>query len=203
MKQIKTHDKESIVVLTEDFSDNRLGWELTQNQTESASITESGYHLKNSSMSHWHHFSIFPGIASLQNTRIQCRIEIDPNSGPGQMGLIWGFDKKMSRLNRFCLSTEGRGCSVLHFQKNHQPVFHRFYEPFVAINRAKPVVLGIAEKYGYWSFYINKKLVYIGHQIHFSHLGNGIGFYLDPGVSITVQKIRITQKKTNKAFSLN
>jgi hypothetical protein len=191
------------VILKDEFIDNRHGWELTNSNTEIAALTDQGYSLENKDIDSWHHFSLFPKVDSLKNLLIQCRIEIDSKAGPGQCGIIWGFDSKLRRLNRFCFSTKGRGCTVMHYEKNHRPVFHRFYDPFFNIDTSKPILLEIRESNDYWFFRINKQLVYIAHQIHFAEKGNGIGFYLDPGVSIRVKKLQVSQKGLSKAFSLN
>ena len=205
MKNLKTADNTDPfeMILKDDFIDNRHGWELSNKNSEKAEITENGYQLENKDSDSWHHFSIFPKIESLKNVLIQCRIELNSHEGPGQFGLIWGFDQKLSRLNRFCLSTEGRGCSVLHFEKNHRPVFHRYYDPFFKIDLSMPVVFELRESNDYWFFRINKQLVYMAHQIHFASIGAGVGFYLDPGVAISIKKLQISRRGLSKAFSLN
>ena len=205
MKNQKTADKLNPfdIILKDDFIDNRNGWELSNKDTEKAEIAENGYQLENKDSGNWHHFSIFPKVSSLKNVLIQCRIEIDKHEGPGQFGLIWGFDQKLSRLNRFCFSAEGRGCSIMHFEKNHRPVFHRYYDPFLKIDLNKPVILELRESNDYWFFRVNKQLVYIAHQVHFASLGNGIGFYLDPGVGISVKKLQVSRRGLSKVFSLN
>jgi hypothetical protein len=191
------------IILTDSFTDNQNGWEITDTVKEVAALTDQGYHLVNKDVDRWHHFSIFPKFVTLKNLFIQCRIEVNKGIGPGQFGIIWGFDKKLQRLNRFCLSSEGRGCTVMHFERNHRPVFHRFYDPFMKIDASQPILLEILERDGYWYFRINKKLVYITHQTHMADLGNGIGFYVDPGVSINVKKLKMSKRGINKAFSLN
>jgi hypothetical protein len=71
------------------------------------------------------------------------------------------------------------------------------------IDTSQPVLLEILQREDYWYFRINKKLVYITHQIHMAGLGSGIGFYVDPGVSINVKKLKVSKRGVNKAFSLN
>ena len=205
MKNQKTADKLNPfdIILKDDFIDNRNGWELSDKDTEKAEIAENGYKLENKDSGNWHHFSIFPKVSLLKNVLIQCRIEIDKHEGPGQFGLIWGFDQKLSRLNRFCFSAEGRGCSIMHFEKNHRPVFHRYYDPFFKIDLSRPVIIELRESNDYWFFRVNKQLVYIAHQVHFGSLGTGIGFYLDPGVGISVKKLQVSRRGLSKVFSLN
>jgi hypothetical protein len=201
-RQANTDDARSFqVILRDDFTDNRHGWEITNSALESAALKEEGYCLENKDRDNWHHFSIVPGLESFKDVLIQCRIEVDPKAGPGQLGLIWGFDQNLRHLNRFCFSSGGRGCTVMHFQRNHRPVFHQFYDPFFQIDLSRPVLMEMRKKNGYWLFRINKERAYIGHQSHFSSLGTGIGFYLDPGVSIRVKTLQVSRLVLSKASS--
>lgn len=194
----------SLYIIKDDFLDNRNGWQLVDSDKETALITPNGYMLVNKDLEHWHHFSLYPELASLKNLHIKCQLEIDADSGLGQIGLIWGFDKNLNRLNRFCMSSAGKGCSVMHFERNHRPVFHRFYDPFVSIGTlASTAVLEIREANGYWFFRVNKQLVYIGHEIHFATKGSGVGFYLDPGVKAVIKKLRVSRRLLSKASSSN
>jgi hypothetical protein len=191
-------------IMNDDFEDNRYGWEIVSSTRETAIITPKGYQLENKDKDRWHHFSLFPEIDSLKDIVIKCRIEVDVDSGLGQVGIIWGFDKSMTRLNKFCLSAQGKGCSIAHFEKNHRPIFHRFYDPFIDSGLFyRSAVLEIREANGYWFFRVNKQLVYIAHQIHFAHKGVGLGFYLDPGVIARVKKLHVYRRPVNKAFSSN
>lgn len=193
----------SLYIIKDDFLDNRNGWQLVDSDKETAMITPNGYKLVNKDIERWHHFSLYPELVSLKNLHIKCQLEIDADSGLGQIGLIWGFDKNLNRLNRFCMSTAGKGCSVMHFERNHRPVFHRFYDPFMDIDLSKPIVMEIREANDYWFFRINKKLVYIGHQTHFAAKGGGVGFYLDPGVVARIKGLRVSKRPISKAFSSN
>lgn len=191
-------------IIKDDFSDNRYGWEIVDSTKEMAHFTTEGYVLANKDLDQWHHFSLYPAAVSLKDILIRCRFEIDSDSGCGQIGLIWGFDSKMTQLNRFCLSAAGRGCSILHFERNHRPVFHRFYDPFIDIgSENRTVVLEIRESNGYWFFRVNKQLVYVAHEIHFASKGAGVGFYLDPGVKACIKKLWMAKRPLNKAFSLS
>ena len=187
----------------EDFSNNKANWEITKNEAETSTITENGYELKNTDQDRWHHFSVFPKIGNLKNIRIRCLLEVNELSSLGQIGIIWGFDKTLRRLNRFCISSSGNGCSIMHFERNHRPVFYRFFDPFFSIEKTRKVFFEIRERDNYFFFRINKKLVYIGHISNFADLGEGFGIYLDPGVSATVKKIKITKAILNRAFSLS
>ena len=93
-------------IINDDFTDNRYGWEIVSSTKETAIITSKGYQLENKDKNRWHHFSLFPELESLKDIVIKCRIEVDVDSGLGQVGIIWGFDKSMTRLNKFCLSAQ-------------------------------------------------------------------------------------------------
>jgi len=191
-------------IINDNFIDNRYGWEIVDSSKETAALTPDGYEIENKDKDRWHHFSLFPEIDSLKGIVIKCKLEVDVNSGLGQVGLIWGFDKSMSRLNRFCVSAEGKGSSVIHFEKNHRPVFHRFYDPFVDSGLFfRPAILEIREVNGYWFFRVNKQLVYIAHEVHFANKGVGFGFYVDPGVKVRVKKLRVYKRLASKVFSSN
>lgn len=190
--------------LYEDFQANFRGWQEVDNKEEFASIDMDHYILKNRDIDRWHHFSLFPDIPEVTGLYIRTLISIDPESHPGQFGLIWGFDPKMKRLNRFTLTSTGKGASVVHFERNHRPVFHRFYDHYFSVNTEKRILMEIREDSGYFYFTINRRLAYIGHTSHFVNNGYGVGFYLDPGVSIKVKKLQVaTIVKPDTVFSLN
>ena len=202
MKNLSSTPAEHII--KDDFIDNRYGWEIVDSDKETAMLTCDGYLLNNKDKDRWHHFSLFPDLTSLKGIAIKCKLEIESDSGVGQVGLIWGFDTKMSQLNRFCISAAGKGCSIIHFERNHRPVFHRFYDPFINIGTlSQTAVLEVREANGYWFFRVNQQLVYIAHEIHFAAKGAGIGFYLDPGVRVRIKKLRVARRPSSKAFSSN
>ena len=204
MKTLAEKPKANIETLFyENFSNNNAGWEIVNNDTEAAVITENGYEIKNTDLDEWKRYTLFPNMDSKKNIRMRCTLEIIPGLSIGQIGIMWGFNEKHHQLNRFCISTSGSGCTIMHFEKNHRPVFYRFYDPFFSIGNTKEVAFEIREINNYFFFRINKQLVYIGHTSHFADLGSGFGFYVDPGVAASVKKIKIDRAISNKVFSLN
>lgn len=203
---VKKNSEDKVLLLNrlyERFEANLIGWEEVDNKDEYAAIEANGYILKNKDIHHWHHFSLFMLVPEQTGLYMRAIIEVDPESGPGQFGLLWGYNEKVSRLNRFCLSAAGKGTSIVHFERNHRPVFYRYYDHFTSFDTRKPVLLEIREHKGYFCFSVNRRTVYLAHCSHFADLGNGVGFYLDPGVSIRVKKFQVAQLVSpNTTFSL-
>lgn len=216
MKNKSTEEAGSLFF--DNFSNNNSGWEITNSDSETAIINENGYQLTNHTSERWMRYTLFPKIGDRKNLLIQCELEIDEHSDLGQIGILWGFNESHTRLNRFCISSSGNGCTIMHFNNNHRPVFFRFFDPFFSIDKNSGLAIGesglkrtgtrkvsfeIRECNNYFFFRINKKLAYIGHVSHFADMGEGVGFYVDPGVSATIKKLKISRLTSSKAFSLN
>jgi len=75
-------------IINDDFIDNRYGWEIVDSSKETAAMTPGGYQIENKDKDRWHHFSLFPEIDSLKGIVIKCKLEVDVNSGLGQVGYV-------------------------------------------------------------------------------------------------------------------
>ena len=99
--------------------------------------------------------------------------------------MVWGFDKNCENLNRFTLSADGQRALIMHFEKDHKNVFHRFQNrKLPKFNINKPVRFTIIKLGEYFHFLINKTNVYIAHESFFAACGNFAGYYIEPGLSI-------------------
>ena len=188
-------------LLFEKFQNNQNEWEIVDAIDETAYIDEEGYHVSNKNENRWHHFSIHPLISTSKDRIVQCIIELEECNAYGQFGLMWGFDKSLKRVNRFSIPVNGKGSSIVQFEKNHKNIFYGFYEPYVSIDPNQPILFEISRVDRYYFFRVNKQLVYISHIAHFTDMGRGIGFYLEPGIKICVKKLRISNLTKNTISS--
>lgn len=174
----------------EPFTDNSRNWEEVDIPTEYAAITESGYTLQNRGNSNWTFYHLPMPLLPEDNFELRARIETAERMKEGEFGLVWGFGKKPELLNRFALSTDGRRCTVCYFEKNHRQIFHRFHALLPDLS-TYPAEFFIRKYGAYYFFYLNNLLVYVGHKYHFTWQGNRIGFYVEPGLSITVTELSL------------
>ena len=132
------------------------------------------------------------------NWIIETQIELLSRNEFGHFGLVWGFDQSREYVNRFTLSADGIRGLVMHFQKDHQRVFHRFQKEYSEAQTDGYVDFGLLKIDTYYYFLLNKQLMYVCEQSHFANQGNYFGYYLEPGLQIrssymTVNRLKIEE----------
>lgn len=173
-------------VLQENFKNNKRKWEIVDIDTETSAIKDGYYYMKNKSRSRWNYYKTKTNLKRNQDFIFEATLELEKEEDSfGHFGLVWGFDKNCENLNRFTLSADGQRALIMHFEKDHKNVFHRFQNrKLPKFNINKPVRFTIIKLGEYFHFLINKTNVYIAHESFFAACGNFAGYYIEPGLSI-------------------
>lgn len=195
-------------VLQDNFSNNKRKWEITDIQSEKSEIKKGYYHMDNKSETRWNFYKTKTSLKDNQDFVFEASIELESKEDSwGHFGLVWGFDEEHQFLNRFTLSGDGRRALIMHFQKDHKRVFHRFQNrKLPKFNINKPILFSIIKMGDYFHFLINETTAYIAHESLFAAEGNYIGYYIEPGLSIKsnyieVKKIKARPMKVATGFN--
>lgn len=175
----------------DDFDNNLKGWEVTRNMEEQAFMKDSYYWMENTDKSNWKYYKMKMPLKRKDDFIIDTKIEILSKDEYGHVGLVWGFNKDREVLNRFSVSADGERFVVMHFQKDHHQVYHRFHYREPNPVKTDVVRLSIVKISGYFYFLLNSKLVYTCHATHFADYGPYCGFYVEPGILIRSPYIEV------------
>jgi hypothetical protein len=184
-------------VLREDFTSNKRKWEIVNSTTECAEIKDGYYCMQNKSCKHWKYYKTKSQLQVNSDFIIETNLQIDPSEEAyGHFGLVWGFDKEREYLNRFTLSADGKRAIIMHFEKDHKKIFHRFQSrKLPSINSSNPVHLAIIKMGAYFHFSINRVNVYTAHESLFANHSPLIGYYVEPGLFVKSNYLEV--KKIN------
>ncbi len=173
-------------ILTETFEHNKRKWEEVDLESEKAFIGDGYFHMVNSSSHSWNYYKIKTNLKQGQHFAIETSIELEKTADAyGHFGLVWGFDKDRNYLNRFTLSADGKRALVMHFEKDHHRIIHRFQNrKFPKVNTKKPIRFSIFKLEAYYHFFINKRKVYMAHESFFCAKGPYAGYYIEPELSM-------------------
>lgn len=195
-------------VLQENFSNNKRKWEITDITSEKSEIKDGYYHMKNKSETKWNYYKIKTGLKQDQDFIFEAAIQLENKEDSwGHFGVVWGFDHDHQFLNRFTLSADGRRALIMHFEKDHKKIYHRFQNRKLStFNIKKPVHFCIIKMGDYFHFLINEITVYMAHESVFAAEGNYVGYYIEPGLSIKsnyieVKKIKARPMKVATGFN--
>jgi len=166
------------VVFDKIFVPDQTAWEIVDKDSERAFIRNNHYYMENLTDSRWniYHNNIPADIG--ENWMIETSMELLSHDQHGHFGIVWGFDENREYLNRFTVSADGERGVVMHFQKDHQRVFH-----------------------------VNRQLMYICEESHLANHGNGFGYYIEPGLFVrssymTVNKLTLEDTRRERFDSL-
>jgi len=182
------------VLFEDDFDNNIAGWEIIENEDEKSMLRDSYYFMENKTNNNWMFYHKELSKPFPQHFIINTEIELLEHDGFGQFGLVWGFKKQHDILNRFAVSAEMNRFSVLCYEKDHARTFHRFSGMYDrGENKTTKYFLSIMLLENYYYFFLNphSKPVYICHKSHLHSEGNRFGFFVEPGVIIRADNIRV------------
>jgi hypothetical protein len=193
-------------ILEDDFINNMGGWELIEHEDEKSFISDSHYYLENKTSTRWmfYHKALANGFP--KNFILNAEMELLDHQGYGQFGLIWGFTKPHHILNRFVVSAEADRFTVSRFEKDHHKVFHRFsgsYEPLDMKTRKYFLSVMLLDDYYYFFVRQFGRPVYICHKSHLHSEGDRFGFYVEPGLMIRIDNVKIRRLITRPDFDGN
>ncbi len=173
-------------LMREEFKNNHRDWEEVEKDTETAVIRDGHYFMKNSSPSNWNFYKMKTALKKNQDFIIEANVQLENHEDCfGHVGIVWGFDENNEYLNRFTLSADGKRVLVMHFEKDHRRICHRFQNrQLPKINRKEPVRFSIIRMGDYFYFFINKIAVYTAHESMFAEYGSYVGYYIEPGLKM-------------------
>lgn len=193
VKKIKT-------IIKERFRDNKRGWEITESDTEKSAIENGCFYMHNKQDTTWTFYKMkckgvvdsdFMVVANIQPLDTKTR---------GQFGLVWGFNEGIDTLNRFSVSECGKYVLIMDFDKDHRRILYRLgLRDVVKINPKKGVEFCIIKVGDHYYFLINRQLVAICHEQHFTLFGEYIGYYIEPGMQIRSGQFDVKILKTKRS----
>lgn len=192
------------IVFNDLFHPGLSSWEITSKPEEQSYIRNGYYWMENKSDNHWMYYKNKMPLMPSDDFFIDTQLDLLSDRGYGYFGLCWGFDEDKEVLNRFTLSADGERCTVIHFQKDHNRVFHRFQVKTNLQLKNTTIGLSILKIQNYYYFLLNKKLVYCCDVTRFAQQGPYFGYYVEPGLFIrspymTVERL-ISKSDNEKAF---
>jgi len=175
------------------FVPEQTAWEVVDKDSERAFIRNNHYYMENLSDNRWniYHNKIPSNIG--ENWMIETSMEVLSQDQHGHFGIVWGFDEEREILNRFTVSADGERGLVMHFQKDHHRVFHRYQKIFPDLPISYPIHLAVLKLDNYFYFLANRQLMYICEQSHLADYGNGFGYYIEPGLFIRSSFMSVNQ----------
>jgi hypothetical protein len=196
------HLLENRVVFDKAFVPEQTDLEIVDNESEKTYIKDNHYHIENLTQSRWNYYKHKIPDHTGENWTITSNIEILSKEQFSHCGLVWGFNEEKEYLNRFTISADGKRAVVMHFQKDHNRVFHRYQKKIALRKNAQPIELTICKLNSYFYFLLNRELIYLCEKSHFAEHGSYFGFYIEPGLHIRSSSISV-HKLTLKEYSKN
>lgn len=181
-------------IFEDDFDNNIAGWEKIHDEDEQSFISKGYYYMENKTDSRWMFYHKELPRQLPKNYIINTEIELLEHKGYGQFGLVWGFNKPHHILNRFVVSAEADRFSVMRFEKDHHRTFHRFsgfFEKEHMSGNKRFLSVMLLQDYYYFFLHHYQRPVYICHKSHIQTEGNRFGFYVEPGLLIRANNIKV------------
>jgi hypothetical protein len=187
----------SETILSESFTNNKRKWEIVDIETERAEVRDGYYWMHNTTKSRWNYYKTKAPLKKHDDFIIEANIEIEKKEeASGHVGLVWGFDKERKYLNRFTLSADGKRALVMHFEKDHHRIIHRFQNRNLPkINLQEPIRFTIVKLGEYFHFFINTHKIYQAHETLFCANGFFMGYYIEPGLSMKSNLFEVRKMK--------
>jgi hypothetical protein len=143
-------------------------------------------------------------LKSKDEFTIETEIQLLSKDQFGHFGLIWGFDKEDSVMNKFTISADGERALMMQYEMNHKKINYRIQcKNFNKINTINPVKISIIKLGGFYYFCINNELINIVNENHFVFTGSYLGFYLEPGIAIKNNRLEIKKLTARKMKSVS
>lgn len=182
------------ILFEDSFSDNLHHWQLENQESEFAQIQEGHFVMENLSRSQWQfHRTLLPDVLP-KHFQIDASIELEKSSSIGHFGLVWGFGEMFTRLNRFTISANFKRAVLMHFERNHNPVIHRFQSREIPIiKNHEKIRFRVIQTHGYCFFYLQDQFVYLVHADHLADPNKAIGFYLEPNLKIRANNLSVKE----------
>ena len=172
------------VITDERFPPGPTRWEITQKPEEQSFIDQGYYWMENRSYRRWMYYSYKLPLKPGEDWVLHTQMELLSSDGLGHYGLVWGYGKDLYNLNRFTVSADGERCVVMHFNKDHYVVHHRFHKRMDKPFDTEKITLTIMKIRNYYYFMLNKEILYISESSVFAADGPYAGYYVEPGLFV-------------------
>jgi hypothetical protein len=185
-------------IMKENFINNIREWEIVNIKSETSEIKEGFYYMQNNSETNWNYYKTKINLKKEDEFLFQADIILQNKEDTyGHFGLVWGFDESHKYLNRFTLSADGKRALIMHFEKDHKRIYHRFQNRILPnFNTNTSIRFSIIKLGHYFHFFINECKIYTAHESIFTDLGTYIGYYIEPGLSIKSNFIEVKKIKS-------
>jgi hypothetical protein len=198
---------ENKMVFNKVFVPGQSAWEMVDTDSERTFIKNNHYYMENLTEGRWNYYKNKMPANIGENWMIETSIELLSRDQYGHFGIVWGFDEEREHLNRFTVSADGERGVVMHFQKDHHRVYHRYQKNFSDLSTSYPVNLAVLKLDNYFYFLVERQLMYICEQSHMANYGNGFGYYIEPGLFVrssymTVNRLTLNESRRSKFDSL-
>lgn len=171
-------------IVDERFCNNSFHWKIIQKIEEQSFFDQGYYWMENRSQRQWMYYSYKLPLKPGEDWVLRTEIELMRCDTLGHYGLVWGFRKALFDLNRFTISADGERCVVMHFNKDHYIVHHRFHNRMDQPLDTEKITLTIMKIKNYYYFMINKMMIYICEASVFAADGPYAGYYVEPGLFV-------------------
>lgn len=190
-------------IFEDHFDNNIAGWEIIEDEDEKSFIKDGHYFMENKTQSRWMFYHKGLPKDMPRNYVINTEIEMLEHGAYGQFGLVWGFTKPHHFLNRFVVSTDSPRFTIKTFEKNHHRVMHRFsgvHDQQQSDTHKYFLSVMLLDDYYYFFLQHYSRPVYICHRSYLSKEGNRFGFYVEPGITIRADYIKVQRIISNPHF---
>ena len=196
-------------VLDENFHQPIRNWQRVEDEDERSFITGGLYHMENFTNSRWMYYHVDSGLhMPADNFLITTEMRAVRGGDFSGFGLVFGFEKHASNLNRYVISQLPARVVAAAFRREDSHSFERFTARIQPKSGAdthsfdKLIVLRLFNKVYFFLNDASTPVMEVAASA-FMWTGNRIGFYTEPGMhiqakSLTVKKIdAVAQERGN------
>ena len=193
IKSVKT-------ILAEQFTKPVRKWERVDDEDERSRIEKGLYHMENFTESRWMYYHVDSGVdMAKDNFIISAEMRSVKSVGYYGFGIVFGFEKYATRINRYVYSEKPSRVVAAAFLREDSHSFQRFSakvslqkkqvkEEFIRL-----VMFRLFDKVYFFLNNFNEPLMEVPADA-FIWTGNRFGFYTEPGMhvqarSVTVQRV--------------
>lgn len=187
-------------VLDEQFTKPVRKWERVDDEDECSRMENGLYHMENFTDSRWMYYHVDSGLdMEKDNFILSAEMRSVKSDGYYGYGLVFGFEKYATRINRYVYSEQPARVVAAAFRREDSHSFERFSAKAPELKKkgkeefTRLTMFRLFNKVYFFLNDCNEPLLEISADA-FIWTGNRFGFYTEPGMyvqarSVTVQKV--------------
>jgi hypothetical protein len=187
-------------LLDEQFVKPVRKWERVDDEDERSRIEKGLYHMENFTDSRWMYYHVDSGLdMSKDNFIISAEMRSVKSDGYYGYGLVFGFEKYATRINRYVYSEQPSRVVAAAFRREDSHSFERFSAKAPGLKKkakeefTRLVMFRLFNKVYFFLNDCNEPILEVAADA-FIWTGNRFGFYTEPGMyvqarSVLVQKV--------------